>query len=81
MIEIKYFEDGKLFDTIEFADMKEANEEMYRLFFNSYSAEYRERVEDGFDTREEIVEFLNNCESGDFFRFDICPQSLDWEFV
>ena len=81
MIEIKYFEDGKLLETIEFADMEEANDEMYSLFFNSWSAEYRKRVWDGFANREEIVEFLNNCESGDLFRWEIHPQLPNWEFV
>lgn len=81
MIEIKYFENWQLLETIEFADMEEANDEMYRLFFNSYEAEYRERVEDGFATREEIVEFLNNCEGGDLFRWEIYPQGFNWEFV
>ena len=81
MIFIEYFEDGKLFETIEFADMEEANEQMYSLFFNSYYDEYRERVEDGFESREEIIEFLNNCEGGDLFRFEFYPQSSNWEFV
>lgn len=81
MIEIKYFENWQLLETIEFADMEEANDEMYSLFFNSYSDKLVERVERGFATREEIVEFLNNCEGGDLFRFEIHPQSSNWEFV
>ena len=81
MIEIKYFEDGELLETIEFADMDEANDEMYSLFFNSYSDEYRERVDHGFATRKEIVDFLNNCEGGDLFRWELYPQGFNWKFV
>lgn len=81
MIEIKYFEDGKLFGAIRFADLDEANDNMYMLFWDYYEPEYRERVDRGFATREEIVDFLNSCEGGDLFRWEIYPQSTDWKFV
>jgi hypothetical protein len=67
---IKYFEDGELLETIEFADMDDANEQMYGFF-----------REDGFESREEIVEFLNKTEHGDLFMIEVYPQSMNYEFV
>lgn len=70
MIKIDYLEDGIFADRIAFIDIEDADEALSEWFGES-----------GVESREDIVDVLNNLDAGQLWVLDIYPQSMDWDFI